>query len=41
MITEQTKSYSKKQIYKTLHPWVRQWFDELSKILLQLRKSQL
>lgn len=27
MITEQTKSYSKKQIYKTLHPWVRQWFD--------------
>ena len=28
MITEQTKSYSKKQIYKTLHPWVRQWFDE-------------
>ena len=28
MITQQTKSYSKKQIYKTLHPWVRQWFDE-------------
>ena len=28
MIEEQTKSYSKKQIYKTLHPWVRQWFDE-------------
>lgn len=28
MITEQTKSYSKKQIYKTLHPWIRQWFDE-------------
>ena len=27
MIEEQTKSYSKKQIYKTLHPWVREWFD--------------
>lgn len=28
MITKQTKSYSKKQIYKTLHPWVRKWFDQ-------------
>ena len=28
MIEEQTKSYSKKQIYKTLHPWVKQWFDK-------------
>ncbi len=27
MIEEQTKSYTKKQIFKTLHPWVRQWFD--------------
>lgn len=27
MIEEQTKSYSKKAIFKTLHPWVRQWFD--------------
>ena len=27
MIEEQTKSYSKKQIYKVLHPWVRKWFD--------------
>ena len=27
MIKEQTKSYTKKQIFKTLHPWVRQWFD--------------
>ena len=27
MIEEQTKSYSKKQIFKTLHPWVRKWFD--------------
>lgn len=27
MIEEQTKSYSKKQIYKILHPWVREWFD--------------
>ncbi len=27
MIEEQSKSYSKKQIYKTLHPWVRKWFD--------------
>lgn len=28
MISEQTKTYSKKQIYKILHPWVRKWFDE-------------
>ena len=27
MIHEQTKSYTKKSIYKTLHPWVRDWFD--------------
>ena len=27
MIEEQSRSYSKKQIYKTLHPWVRKWFD--------------
>ncbi|MDO5861038.1 ATP-dependent helicase [Methanobrevibacter sp.] len=27
MIEEQTKSYSKKQIYKILHPWVKEWFD--------------
>lgn len=27
MIEEQTKTYSKKQIFKTLHPWVRKWFD--------------
>ena len=27
MIEEQTKSHSKKEIFKTLHPWVRQWFD--------------
>lgn len=28
MIHEQTKTYTKKAIYKTLHPWVRQWFDD-------------
>ena len=28
MIREQTKNYSKKAIYKVLHPWVRKWFDE-------------
>lgn len=28
MISEQTKTYSKKAIYKKLHPWVKQWFDE-------------
>lgn len=28
MITKQKKSYSKTQIYKTLHPLVRKWFDE-------------
>ena len=28
MIREQTKTFTKKAIYKTLHPWVRQWFDE-------------
>ena len=27
MIEEQTKSYTKKQIFKTLHPWVQKWFD--------------
>ena len=27
MIEEQSKTYTKKEIYKTLHPWVRQWFD--------------
>ena len=27
MIEEQTKNYSKKQIFKTLHPWVQKWFD--------------
>ena len=27
MIEEQTKDYSKKAIFKTLHPWVRKWFD--------------
>ena len=28
MINEQTKTYSKATIYKTLHPWVRKWFDD-------------
>lgn len=28
MISKQDKSYSKKQIYKILHPWVKKWFDE-------------
>ena len=28
MISKQTKTYSKKAIYKKLHPWVIQWFDE-------------
>lgn len=27
MIEEQTKTYSKKQVLKTLHPWVQQWFN--------------
>ena len=27
MIEEQTKSYTKKQILKTLHPWVQKWFN--------------
>ncbi|WP_406537360.1 ATP-dependent helicase [Methanobrevibacter sp.] len=27
MIEEQTKNYTKKQIFKTLHPWVQKWFD--------------
>ncbi|MDL2246422.1 ATP-dependent helicase [Methanobrevibacter sp. OttesenSCG-928-K11] len=29
MIKEQTKSYTKKEIYSHLHPWVRQWFSEI------------
>ncbi|MGL4670317.1 MAG: ATP-dependent helicase [Methanobacteriaceae archaeon] len=27
MIKEQTKTYSKAKIYKTLHPWVKEWFE--------------
>ena len=27
MIKEQDKTYTKKQIYKILHPWVKQWFN--------------
>ncbi len=27
MIEEQEKTYSKKEIFKILHPWVRQWLD--------------
>lgn len=27
MIRKQTKSYSKKEIYKNLHPYVKQWFE--------------
>ena len=27
MIKKQTKSYSKKQIYKNLHPYVKEWFE--------------
>ena len=27
MITKQTKTYTKKQIYKNLHPYVREWFE--------------
>ncbi|WP_297899701.1 ATP-dependent helicase [Methanobrevibacter sp.] len=28
MIKKQTKDYSKKEIYKILHPWVVEWFDK-------------
>src|SRR5574344_1824654 len=28
MISKQEKSYSKKEIYKNLHPWVKEWFDK-------------
>ncbi|KZX17163.1 ATP-dependent helicase [Methanobrevibacter filiformis] len=28
MIKKQDKTYSKGQIYKILHPWVREWFDK-------------
>lgn len=41
MITEQTKSYSKKQIYKTLHPWVRKWFDESFEDFTPAQKKSL
>ena len=27
MIKKQTKSYSKKEIYKNLHPYVKEWFE--------------
>lgn len=28
MIKRQTKTYSKKEIYKNLHPYVKEWFEE-------------
>lgn len=28
MIKKQTKTYTKKQIYKNLHPYVKEWFDK-------------
>ena len=28
MIKRQTKSYTKKEIYKNLHPYVKTWFDK-------------
>lgn len=41
MIKEQTKSYSKKQIFKTLHPWVRKWFDETFEDFTPAQKKSL
>lgn len=41
MITEQTKSYSKKEIYKTLHPWVSKWFDKSFEDFTPAQKKSL
>ena len=41
MIKEQTKNYSKKQIFKTLHPWVRKWFDETFEDFTPSQKKSL
>lgn len=41
MIEEQNKTYSKKQIYKTLHPWVRQWFESQFKDFTPAQKKSI
>lgn len=41
MIHEQTKSYSKKQIFKILHPWVRKWFDNNFKDFTPAQKKSI
>ena len=41
MIHEQTKTYTKSAIYKTLHPWVRQWFDDTFDDFTHAQKKSL
>jgi len=41
MIEEQTKSYTKKEIFKTLHPWVRKWFDSQFKDFTPAQKKSI
>ena len=41
MIEEQTKSYTKKQIFKTLHPWVQKWFDSQFKDFTPAQKKSI
>jgi len=41
MIEEQTKSYTKKQILKTLHPWVQKWFNSKFKDFTPAQKKSI
>jgi len=41
MIKKQTKSYSKKEIYKNLHPYVKTWFDTNFKDFTPAQKQSI
>ena len=41
MIEEQTKTYTKKQILKTLHPWVQKWFNSQFKDFTPAQKKSI
>lgn len=41
MIKKQEKTYSKSEIYKTLHPWVKEWFDKTFKDFSPAQKQAI
>ena len=41
MIEQQTKSYTKKEILNTLHPWVRKWFNSKFKDFTPAQKKAI